>query len=351
LTLARQTPGLVLPVISTVPTSYMHVQGGDTALTLARSLVHLGLGSIEIWRRHNANPALFVRSALDEWLQGLGAAALEENIGLDFAIMDNLDGVRPEQGKFFILLETSDGCGFLAVGKALAQLEQEEEGLGRSFYIVLSRAMNHWMYVYDAVRAEYFIDQWKESIEMDIEGWDGSTASFDRHCKENEISFPDLAAVTPLCVRGINFRKECRHIRSHIDRLRRHRRGKYAEWVEPVLAIAEVPMREQGLHYQDIDSVWDDEPLPNWVMAYEQHDPITQSFDEERQHMYESSHAPTWIDAFDPSNVTDVRRVLTHVQNMVRINRHLVDLAISLERSSDLASTDQSQLNHELRVA
>ena len=110
-------------------------------------------------------------------------------------------------------------------------------------------------------------------------------------------------------------------------------------------------MREQGLHYQDIDSVWDDEPLPNWVMAYEQHDPITQSFDEERQHMYESSHAPTWIDAFDPSNVTDVRRVLTHVQNMVRINRHLVNLATSLERSSDFASTDQSQLNHELRVA
>jgi len=351
LTLASQTPCFVLPIITSVPTSYTHTQGGDTALALASSLVRLGLGSPELWRRHHANPCLFVRSALNEWLEGLGATALDENISIDLAIMDDLDGVRPEHGKLFILLETSDGCGFLALGEALEWLEEEETGLGRSFYIVLSRAMNQWMYIYDVARTEYFLDQWKESIEMDIEDGDGSEASFEFYCKENNVSLPDLVAATPPCVRDINFRKENQRIRRHINHLKSHRQGKYAAWVEPVLAIAALTKPKQCLHSQEIDGIWDDEALPNWVMAFEPHDPITQAFDEERQHMYESSHAPTWIDAFDPSNVTDVKRVLSHVQNMVRINRQLVDLARSLERSPNLASTDQSQFNHELRVA
>ena len=351
LTLARQTPGLVLPALVNIPTSYTHTQGGDTALALAGSLVQLGLGSADLWRRHHANPSLFIRSALNEWLEALGGAALDENVSIDFAIVDDLDGVRPEHGKLFILLETSDGCGFLAIGNALDRLEQEEAGLGRSFYIVLSKTMNQWMYIYDIARTEYFLDQWKESIEMDIEDGDGSEASFELYCKENDVIFPDLVAATPPCIRDINFHRESRRIRRHIDLLKRHRQGKYADWIEPVLAIAAVTKPKQGLHSQEIDGVWDDEALPNWVVAFEPHDPVTQAFDEERQHMYESSHAPTWIDAFDPSKVTDVKRVLSHVQNMVRVNRQLVDLARSLERSSDLASTDQPQFNNELRAA
>ena len=193
MTMTRQTPGLVLPALANIPTSYTHTQGGDTALALAGSLVHLGLGCADLWRRHHANPSLFLRSALNEWLDGLGSAILDENVSIDFAIVDDLDGVRPEHGKLFILLETSDGCGFLALGKALTQLEEEEPGLGRSFYIVLARAMNQWMYVYDSARTQYFLDQWRESIEMDIEDWDGSKESFERHCKENDVSVPHSA--------------------------------------------------------------------------------------------------------------------------------------------------------------
>ncbi len=145
MTLARQSPGIVLPNIASVPSSYAHTEGGDTAVSLAASLVALGLGSAELWQRHDGNPPLFVRSALNEWLDSLGASELDEHISLDFAIVDNLDDLKPEQRKLFILLETSDGCGFLAIGKALARLEQEEAGLGRSFYIVLARALNQWM--------------------------------------------------------------------------------------------------------------------------------------------------------------------------------------------------------------
>ena len=73
LTMARQSPGIVLPVIAGVPSSYAHTEGGDTAVSLASSLVALGLGSAELWQRHNGNPSLFVRGALNEWLDSLGA--------------------------------------------------------------------------------------------------------------------------------------------------------------------------------------------------------------------------------------------------------------------------------------
>ena len=351
MTLARQSPGIVLPIIASVPSSYAHTEAGDTAVSLAASLVVLGLGSAELWQRHNGNPSLFVRGALNEWLDSLGASELDEHISLDFAIVDDLDELKPEQGKLFILLETSDGCGFLAVGKALARLEQEEAGLGRSFYIVLARALNQWLYVYDAARTEYYVEQCRESIEMDIEEWDGSPEAFERFCKENDVGVPDLASATPACVRDINLYRESRRIGRHLNRLTRHREGACAAWIEPVLAITAVPKPRRGLDHQQMDGAWDDEPLPNWVLAFESYDPITQAFDEERQHMYESSHAPTWIDSFDPSNANDVRRVLLHVQNMIRINRSLADLAKSLERSSEDASTDQSQLHPELRAA
>ena len=349
--MARQTPGLVLPVLSDIPTSFAHTEGGDSAVALAASLVELGLGTAELWQRHHGNPSLFVRGALNEWLQSLGAAELEQHVSLDFAIVDDLEGARPEQRKLFILLETSDGCGFLAVGKALDRLEQEEAGLGRSFYIVLERTMNRWMYVYDAAATESFLDQWRESIEMDIDDWDGSPEAFERHCKENDVSLPDLASATPACVRNIDLHKECRRMGRHLVRLKKHRSGPCAELIDPILTMAAAPKPQQGLNVQAIEGGWDDEPLPNWILAFEAYDPITQAFDEERQHMYESSHAPTWVDFFDPSEANDVRRVLLHVGNMIRVNRSLVDLVNALERSSEGASTDQPQFHAELRVA
>jgi hypothetical protein len=152
-------------------------------------------------------------------------------------------------------------------------------------------------------------------------------------------------------VRDIHFHKEYRRINRHTDLLKKHRSGKYAEWIGPVLAMASLRKTERGMDYQAIDGVWDDGALPNWVVAFAPYDPITQAFDEESQHMNESSHAPTWIDSFDPSNVKDVKRVLNHVRSVIQVNRQLVNLARSIERSTNLAGTDQSQLNDKLRVA
>jgi hypothetical protein len=166
LTLSRQTPGLLLPPLSQIPTSYTLTAGGDLAIGLAHSLVQLGLGSLQLWQRHNGNLTLFIRDALGEWLEYLGASELEDHVDIDFAIVDHLDELQCDEGKLFILLETSDGCGFLAVGKAVKLLDDEHPGLGRSFDLILIQTANMWMDTYDISATEYFLDRWKESIEI-----------------------------------------------------------------------------------------------------------------------------------------------------------------------------------------
>ena len=158
-------------------------------------------------------------------------------------------------------------------------------------------------------------------------------------------------SVLPPCIREINFHKELKRLKQHIHILRQYRAGKYGEWIERVLTITRFLKPEPGMNYRDIDGIWDDGPLPNWALAFESHDPISQAFDEEAQSMYESSHAPAWIAPFDPTDVGDVRRVLTHIQRLVAINRELVCLSRALERSTPIAGTDQSEFNQELRTA
>ena len=240
------------------------------------------------------------------------------------------------------------------VGKAVKLLEAEQPGLGRAFYLVLIQTTNMWMDTYDITTTEYFLDRWKESIEMDMEDGDGSEEAFQAFCKEHDITFPDLKAATPACLREIDYHKEHRNRRRAIDLLSKHRNGKHAALIEPILAMAAIKKISRGLSRDVIDGVWDDGPLPNWVIAFEAHDPITQAFDEESRSMNECTHAPTWIDCFDCTNSNEVQRVLDHVRKVVEINRHLVDLGKaleSMERSTNLADTHQSQHNREFRAA
>jgi hypothetical protein len=354
MTMARQNPGLVLPSISKIPTSYTHTKGADATLALARSLVKLDIGSRGLWERHNGNLSLFIRSSLNQWLGDIGALQLRGSVDIDLAIVDDLQGVQPkEKGNLFILLETSDGCGFLRIGKALESLENEHAGLGRAFYIVLSLAMNSWVDVYDLKNAEFYVDRWKESIEMDLEGEGELTEeSFKDYCRANDLSFPDLSTVTPACAKDISFYNESRRLNRSIDLLKKHRDGQYAEWINPVLTMAELRKPKRGLDHQEIDGVWDDGPLPNWIVAFEAHDPITQAFDDESQCMNEATHAPTWIDSFDPSDANEVKKVLNYVQNFVLVNQQIVKLAKCFEKVSKTSgSTHKSEFDDELRAA
>jgi len=362
LTMSRQNPGLVLPSLTGIPTSYSYTQGGDSSLKLARSLAALGLGSPEIWESNNGNIATFIRNSLNAWLQKLGVAELDNYVCFDFAIVDNIDtswgSEAPElDEKLLILLETSDGTGFITIGKQIEELEQAKQGLGQAFYDVLMSTLYSWMRIYDLHDAEQYVGRWRESIEMNMESASDDSEeeqSFDEYCVANDIHLPDIEGAFPACLRGGQPIRKAGSLKRSISLLQQHRQGPYSEWIEPVLAMAAIRQTKwipSGPVLPLIQDGFDDGPLASWIVAFTDHDPVTQAFDEEAQSVNECTHAPFWLEAFDPGDVSDVRRVLTYVQRFVELNRNLVQLRKAFEKGSSDGSTDKPELVDELRAA
>jgi hypothetical protein len=311
----------------------------------------LGLGSVELWKRHNSNTPLFIRDSIAAWLSEMGADEMNGQTDVDLAIIEALDNeAKPTDGRLYITLDTPDGCGFIAVGDELELLEKEHAGLGRAFYLLLIGTMNQWMDVYDLERTRYYLDNWRENIEQDVECEGGCITEeiWAEYCKAHDIDFPDLDASIPACVKGLE-RKEYRGAKVL---LKQHSNGPYADLIAAVLAMDSVPQSKDTQSPHDFEGNWDDMPLPTWVLAFGEHDAIGQAFDDEAGGMNECSHAPTWINTFDPADKKDVRRVLERVRGFVTVNRQIVKLSKMFEkRRKSLGHIRKSEIHGELRAA
>ncbi len=365
LSFGQQTSTLLLPSPLATPASFHLVQGEDKGLVLARSLVRLGLGSIELWNESKGDTSLFVRNSLNGWFGELGADRLKSRIALNLAIVDSLEGEEAADGKMYVLVETTDGCGCLFIGKAIERMEAESKGLGLAFYLVLQSTMNGWMEVYGLDNARYFFEGWKEGIRMDMEGEELPPATtFLEYCDTRGIDFPDEDRGCPACIRAFTTTSATSKswYRRSRAQLVRHRGGSFADLIEPVLAVAGVRWtKRSGLDERDL-GFWDDGPLPNWLLAFHSDDSVSQAFDEEGATMNEASHAPTWIEAFDPLDVKQVGRILRHARKLIEVNLHLVQLAEAIDKLTPSqipgnpernthAGTDRNRLDGQLRAA
>src|ERR1035437_7631113 len=72
------------------------------------------------------------------------------------------------------------------------------------------------------------------AIEQDIDmSGEITEEAFQQYLKERDIDFPDLDSAIPECAKNL-MRKE---YRSSLALLRKHRGGRYAEWIEPLLTM------------------------------------------------------------------------------------------------------------------
>jgi phytoene/squalene synthetase len=209
--------------------------------------------------------------------------------------------------------------------------------------------MNQWMDVYDSERTRYYLDNWKESIEQDIDmSGEITEEAFQQYLKERDIDFPHLDSTIPGCAKNLMHKE----YRSSLALLRKYRSGRYAEWIEPLLTMDAVKQPKSSQDPRDFEDNWDDGPLPTWVLAFRHHDPITQAFDEEAAGMNECSHAPTWIATFNPADKQDVKRILDRVEGFVQVNRQIVKLSKMFEaRREPVGNPRKSQLHGQLRAA
>jgi hypothetical protein len=345
--LSQQSPGLVLPRLGGVPTSYSLTHGDDTAFVLADSLTKLGLGSIEIWNGVNGNPSVFVRESINAWLGSLGAEKLADVAQFYFGITDEIDEIEAaDVPRVFALIEV-EKCGAIQVGRLLDALETEELGLGGAFYMVLMHSLNRWVRTYDLFDAEMWLDYLKEGIESEIDP--DSNLTLEQHCKAQGITLPDLDKDIPSYIprSGHSFKKRD----GFLSLLKKHRTGRYGSVIERVLTMAAIKPRSAHPLFQR-KRYWDDQPLPSWLVFFQRGDTITQAFDEASNSMHESSHESTWITVLNPSDVNALRTTLEEVKKFVDINlqmRELVKESEKLEKQH--ASIRQRRIDNQLLAA
>ena len=101
----------------------------------------------------------------------------------------------------------------------------------------------------------------------------------------------------------------------------------------------------------DFEGNWDDGPLPTWVLAFGTTMRLGKRSMKRRRHE-ECSHAPTWINSFNPADKEDVRRVLERVRGFVTVNRQIVKLSKMFEkRRKSLGHIRKPEIHGELRAA
>ena len=315
------------------------------ALAAAEDFTRLGLGSMQLWRKHRGNVVAFLSEALNAWLLDQKADELRGISNLHLSIRQDLKESqdledRKEPGSLFALIECEQ-CGYLELGDALEALEQQAPGLGEAFYDVLLRTLHGWVNTYNVTDAEMFVDNWKESIEMDLEEGE----NFAEHCERNEIMLPDLDAGIPSFVRTSSLKRAAAR-----RLLKAHRAGPFGEWITLLLAAGRKRSRchldRSALEDVWFQDVWEEPPFPAWLLVMRPHDAIEQSFDEVAQTMHEYSHEPSRLIRYQPGKPGSLRAMLTEIARFVAVNRAVarLDALLSAWRETHGGKRDHRQV-------
>ena len=81
-----------------------------------------------------------------------------------------------------------------------------------------------------------------------------------------------------------------------------------------------------GARWNELESYYDGPPVPWVLIAFEENDAIVACFDEEAQHMLESSPEPAFGLDYSPKNHNSVLRVLRAVDRFIEFNCELFRL-------------------------
>jgi hypothetical protein len=315
---------LALPTLTGVPVSYEYYDGDDRMYSLLRRFVELGVTTastqegIQLLR---TSPLKFANASLKDWLKREGGDVIKEEIdywlSIDAGYGDVLAYTNDKSESVLPLAITIScgGCGYLACGPIVEQLEARAKGLGRAWYNVLVRSCRRWMYVYDLEAARSFVECEKERMSEDPDGetWEIQNVEGDipaalRKPKE-AISKRDLAL-----------------LRSHADS------KKCGSWIRHVLEIhrlAQQPLENDCR--EEVGSCFDSSPCPCLLVIMSPNDNIEGCFNTEAEYMCQSSPEPNFAVGFDPSDVEQTRAAFQSLTTFIHINRELSQLLAEIK--------------------
>jgi hypothetical protein len=317
------------------PVNYSHEVNGEMLFELCATFVRMEMGTPKLWSECGEDPLAFARRSIVNRVGKETIELLERNVDYHLEVTDvvGADGAGLSTGQLAITIECS-GCGFLKIGPALRALESEEEGLGAGFYWTLIRSLYRVMRIYD---------------HSDVQAYEENLIEYaqeDDPANRDQYEFPEVEKALPECIRK-SLKHESEHWRLDYRRLlRRHRNGRYGNWIHHVETIAKLArVRARSFEREDFDGYYDGPPLPALLIIFEEHDAVAACFDEESQHMLEGSAEPAFCAVFTLDDAQECSAAMSAAERFVIVNRELCELIEAIQgwekRSNESRGVDR----------
>jgi hypothetical protein len=313
--------GQALPTLEHVPTHYNHEVHGELLYTLCAELVARSLGTPDIWRKCGRNAVAFAQCSIMAAIGAERGDLLRRNVEYHIEVSDVFsDGyqygsdARVGEGKLCLSV-TCQGTGYLRIGPALDALEQEAAGLGAAFYWTLVRSLYRVMRIYDHEDATMYEENLRAYADEDDSG---EPYEF----PEVERALPPYIAATLDRGTRIGYRKL----------LSTHAQGRHGSWIGRLRTMERLSRLRVRSSRHLLEGNYDGPPLPSLILAFRDHDAIVACFDEESQHMLESSSEPTLCVDFSPGKPDEVDQAVRALERFIAFNTELCRLAEDLAR-------------------
>jgi hypothetical protein len=272
-----------LPSLEGVPTEYSHEANAELLYELCAALAQHGLGTVHDWKLQTKSAAGFAQRAI---LNGIGKKRnelIQRNVEYGLSVRDTYDrysyGNTLEKGKLIVKIECGQ-AGYLELGNVIEALEQQEHGLGAAFYWTLTRSIYRVMYVYDHDEAMQYEERLRDM------------AADDDECNRDQYEFPEVEKALPDCIRKSLRHRTKKDYRRYRLLLEKHRNGAFRTWMERLRRLQKLSRIKVCAERNELDNYYDGPPVPSLIIAFKQNDAIVACFDEEAQHMLESSPEP-----------------------------------------------------------
>jgi hypothetical protein len=223
--LLGQGCGESLPSLRRIPTSYRLETNGERLYRLCLALVKRNFADAKLWQKSGEVAVVFARSAIQRLIEEFAGDALTDKIDYRFEVRDDLGtgywrGGALGEGNLMAMFELQ-ACGYLKIGAALDELEEQERFLGSAFYFLLRSSLYRWLRIYDHTDAECYNEQLHEWMEQDEPE------------SRNAYEFPEVDEAIPEPVRTAKD-WTCSSARRL---LRRHLQGPHSAWIQKLLTL------------------------------------------------------------------------------------------------------------------
>jgi len=296
--------GVVLPRLAGTGLELQWVSDDRPLVTLAKSLVELGIADPDDWSRCDKVPSKYVLETTRRWIDKHGARQIRRRFDLHLTITDTIlaypdrDAV---EDKLFLIIDP-ESAGYVVLQPSIELLESVQPRLPASLFHSLIGSINRWMRTYDYRDAEEHVELLRE--------WAGSEDNPD------DYEFPDVEGCTPKSLKtpalGIHGIRKL--LTATADPAIRR-------MLEPMLLLNAVAKRyrRRKITEQVQEELNDcNPPLPCLLAVFSEHDAVEGCFDEESQTAYEMEPQPNLIIPMDIKNKDSVMSAFESLRGFCR---------------------------------